>query len=84
MDLLTLPESSTMSTFTFHSWLIVEVVSDDGLVGIGNAALTPLICKQVIDHHLKPCFLERIPGTSNFCGSTCIAKPWRSVAKALA
>lgn len=24
MDLLSLPEPSSMSTFTFHSWLVVE------------------------------------------------------------
>jgi L-rhamnonate dehydratase len=47
MDLLSLPQSSSMNTFTFHSWLVVEVMSDDGLVGIGNAALTPLVTKQV-------------------------------------
>jgi L-alanine-DL-glutamate epimerase-like enolase superfamily enzyme len=60
MDLLSLPVS-TMSTFTFHSWLVVEVMSDDGLVGIGNAALTPLVTKQVIDHHLKPLLLGADP-----------------------
>ena len=32
---------STMGTFTFHSWLICEIVTDTGLVGIGNAALSP-------------------------------------------
>src|SRR5580765_8033026 len=53
MDLLSLPQSS-MSTFTFHGWLIVEVFTDDGLVGIGNAALAPLVTKQVIDLYLKP------------------------------
>ena len=30
-----------MSTFTFHGWLVVEVFTDDGHVGIGNAALSP-------------------------------------------
>src|ERR1700678_4055491 len=59
-DLLSLPVS-TMSTFTFHSWLVVEVISDDGLVGIGNAALSPLATKQVIDHHLKPLLLGADP-----------------------
>ena len=37
MDLLTLPEAS-MQTFTFHGWLIVEIFTDDGHAGIGNAA----------------------------------------------
>ena len=40
MDLLELPEAS-MQTFTFHGWLIVEVFTDQGHVGIGNAALAP-------------------------------------------
>ena len=30
-----------MGTFTFHGWLIVEIFTDDGHVGIGNAALSP-------------------------------------------
>jgi L-alanine-DL-glutamate epimerase-like enolase superfamily enzyme len=45
---------ATMGTFTFHGWLICEVMTDTGLVGIGNAALSPLITKQVIDNYLKP------------------------------
>ncbi len=53
MDLLKLPEAS-MQTFTFHGWLVVEVFTDDGLVGIGNAALAPQVTKQVIDLYLKP------------------------------
>jgi L-rhamnonate dehydratase len=44
----------TMGTFTFHGWLIVEIFTDNGLVGIGNAALSPRVTKQVIDLYLKP------------------------------
>src|SRR5450755_1987962 len=65
MDLLTLPESS-MSTFTFHGWLIVEVFSDDGLIGIGNAALSPLVTKQVIDLYLKPLLIGADPWDIEF------------------
>src|ERR1700678_1288015 len=65
MDLLMLPESS-MSTFTFHGWLIVEVFTDDGLVGIGNAALSPLVTKQVIDHYLKPLLIGADPWDIEF------------------
>lgn len=53
MDLLELPEAS-MPTFKFHDWLVVEIFTDDGHVGIGNAALSPEITKHVIDLHLKP------------------------------
>ena len=42
MDLLAAAAQASMGTFTFHGWLIVEVFTDDGLVGIGNAALSPL------------------------------------------
>ncbi len=59
-DLLDLP-SDTMSTFRFHSWLIVEVASDSGEVGIGNAALSPRVTKQVIDLYLKPILMGQNP-----------------------
>lgn len=65
MDLLTLPQSS-MKTFTFHSWLVVEVMTDSGLVGIGNAALTPIVTKEVIDLHLKPLLLGADPWDIEF------------------
>jgi len=60
MDLLELPQSS-MPTFTFHTWLIVEVLTDAGLVGLGNAALAPQPTKQVIDLYLKPLLLNQDP-----------------------
>jgi L-rhamnonate dehydratase len=60
MDLLELPEAS-MQTFTFHGWLVVEVFTNDGLVGLGNAALAPQVTKQVIDLHLKPLLVGQDP-----------------------
>jgi L-rhamnonate dehydratase len=65
MDLLELPEAS-MQTFTFHGWLVVEVLTDDGLVGIGNAALAPQVTKQVIDLYLKPLLIGRDPWDTEF------------------
>jgi L-rhamnonate dehydratase len=65
MDLLTLPEAS-MHTFTFHGWLIVEIFSNDGHVGIGNAALAPPITKQVIDLYLKPLLIGADPWNIEF------------------
>ncbi|HXQ96936.1 MAG TPA: L-rhamnonate dehydratase [Candidatus Limnocylindrales bacterium] len=65
MDLLDLPEAS-MSTFTFHGWLVVEIFTDDGLVGIGNAALAPPITKQVIDLYLKPLLIRQDPWDLEF------------------
>jgi len=60
MDVLELPQAS-MSTFTFHGWLVVEIFTDNGLVGIGNAALAPPITKQVIDLYLKPLLIGADP-----------------------
>jgi len=60
MDVMELPEAS-MRTFTFHGWLVVEVFTDDGLVGIGNAALAPQATKQVIDLYLKPLLIGHDP-----------------------
>ncbi len=65
MDLLALPEAS-MQTFTFHGWLVVEIFTDDGLVGIGNAALAPHVTKQVIDLYLKPLLIGADPWDIEF------------------
>jgi L-rhamnonate dehydratase len=66
MDLLTLEEKASMQTFTFHGWLIVEIFTDDGHVGIGNAALAPPITKQVIDLYLKPLLIGADPWNIEF------------------
>ena len=60
MDLLELPEAS-MQTFTFHGWLVVEVFTDNGLLGLGNAALAPQVTKQIIDLYLKPLLIGQDP-----------------------
>jgi len=60
MDLLELPEAS-MRAFTFHDWLVVEVFTDAGHVGLGNAALAPQVTKQVIDLYLKPVLIGQDP-----------------------
>jgi len=60
VDLLQLAESS-MQTFTFHGWLLVEIFTDDGHVGLGNAALSPQVAKQVIDLYLKPLLIGQDP-----------------------
>jgi L-rhamnonate dehydratase len=65
VDLLDLP-TDAMGSFRFHSWLIVEVGTDAGLVGIGNAALAPRVTKQVIDTYLKPILLGQSPFDSEY------------------
>ncbi len=66
MDLLELPEAS-MSTFTFHGWLVVEVFTDEDLVGVGNAALAPHVTKQTIDLYLKPLLIGLAKNEMAWC-----------------
>ena len=42
-----------MKSFRFHEWLVCEVISDDGIIGLGNAALAPEVTKKAIDCYLK-------------------------------
>src|SRR5215510_1858176 len=60
MDALSLPADS-MAGFRFHGWLIVEVFTNAGHVGIGNAALAPRLTKQTIDLYLKPLLIGANP-----------------------
>ena len=55
-----------MKTFAFHGWLIVEVEADDGTVGIGNAALAPLVTKALIDQYLTPLLMGQNPWDIEF------------------
>jgi L-rhamnonate dehydratase len=65
IDLLDLGEDS-MAGFRFYGWLIVEIFTDAGLVGIGNAALAPRITKELIDLYLTPLLIGRDPFDSEF------------------
>jgi len=65
MDVLDLP-SDSMGSFRFHGWLIVEVFTDTGLVGLGNAALSPRVTKQLIDLYLTPLLIGRDPFDSEY------------------
>jgi L-lyxonate dehydratase len=65
MSVLQLTEAS-MGTFTFHGWLVVEIFTDDGLLGIGNAALAPPLVKQTIDLYLKPLLIHQNPWDIEF------------------
>ncbi|MGY0398542.1 MAG: L-rhamnonate dehydratase [Ostreibacterium sp.] len=60
MDMLWTKDDS-MSTFRFHGWTIVEVETDDGLVGLGNVALAPRIAKAIIDQYLAPLVMGHDP-----------------------
>jgi L-alanine-DL-glutamate epimerase-like enolase superfamily enzyme len=65
VDILELP-ADAMGPFRFHSWLVVEIATDTGQVGIGEAALAPRVTKQVIDLYLKPILLGQNPFDSEY------------------
>jgi L-rhamnonate dehydratase len=65
MDLVTFREAS-MENFAFHGWVLVEIFTDNGLVGLGNAALAPLVTKSCIDLYLKPLLLGANPWDTEF------------------
>ena len=60
MDLV-YSNTESMSTFRFHSWTVVEIETDDGIVGIGNVALAPAIAKAIIDQYLTPLVVGQDP-----------------------
>ncbi|MEG2048868.1 MAG: L-rhamnonate dehydratase, partial [Comamonas sp.] len=60
MDLV-YSNTESMSTFRFHSWTVVEIETDDGIVGIGNVALAPKIAKAIIDEYLAPLVIGQDP-----------------------
>ncbi len=65
MDLVSFREAS-MGNFAFHNWLLVEIYTDGGLVGLGNAALAPMVTKQLIDIYLTPLLLGADPWDTEF------------------
>jgi L-alanine-DL-glutamate epimerase-like enolase superfamily enzyme len=65
MDLVMFREAS-MGNFAFHGWVLVEIFTDAGLVGLGNAALSPLVTKTCIDTYLKPVLLGADPWDTEY------------------
>jgi len=59
-DILTRTPSS-IGAYSFLGWLVVEIETDTGLIGIGNAALSPHVTKAVIEHHLAPILIGENP-----------------------
>ena len=54
-------QSDAQAPFRFFSWLVVEVITDQGHIGYGNAGLCPDICKQIIDGKLSGLLLDENP-----------------------
>lgn len=51
----------SMGSFRFYEWLVCEIETEDGTIGIGNAALAPLLVKQTIDLYLRPLLIGEDP-----------------------
>ena len=51
-------KADAMGSYRFHEWLICEIETDDGIIGIGNAALAPQVAKKTIDTY---CLLYTSP-----------------------
>lgn len=65
MDLVMFREAS-MGNFAFHGWVLVEVFTDEGLVGLGNAALAPLVTKTCIDTYFKDFLIGQDPWDTEY------------------
>ena len=57
---------SSITGYSFLGWLVVEIETSTGLVGLGNAALSPHVTKAVIDHHLTPLLIGENPLDINY------------------
>ncbi|HEY4379473.1 MAG TPA: L-rhamnonate dehydratase [Acidobacteriaceae bacterium] len=65
MDLVAFGDAS-MGNFAFHGWVLVEIFTDTGLVGLGNAALSPRVTKTLIDTYLKPLLIGADPWDTEY------------------
>lgn len=54
-------QEDAQAPFRFFSWLAVEVKTDEGHIGIGNAGLCPDVTKLIIDSKLKGLLLGENP-----------------------
>jgi len=54
-------QTDAQAPYRFFSWLVVEVKTSEGIVGIGNAGLCPDITKRIIDTKLSPLLIGESP-----------------------
>ena len=54
-------QRDSQAAYRFFSWLVVEVETDEGLVGLGNAGLCPDITKAIVDAKLAPLLVGENP-----------------------
>ncbi|GAB3041739.1 enolase C-terminal domain-like protein [Spirosoma pulveris] len=54
-------QQDSQAAFRFFSWLVVEIETDEGHVGIGNAGLCPDVTKKIIDSKLASLLVGENP-----------------------
>ena len=54
-------QRDSQAAYRFFSWLVVEIVTDDGHTGLGNAGLCPDIAKAIIDTKLTALLVGENP-----------------------
>jgi L-rhamnonate dehydratase len=54
-------QNDSQAAFRFFSWLVVEIETDEGHIGIGNAGLCPDVTKKIIDSKLTGLLLGENP-----------------------
>jgi L-rhamnonate dehydratase len=54
-------QTDSQAAYRFFSWLVVEIETDEGYVGIGNAGLSPDVTKLIVDSKLKGLLIGENP-----------------------
>lgn len=59
-------QKDAQAPFRFFSWLVVKITTDDGLIGLGNAGLSPDLTKTVVDNKLEPLLVGENPLNTDY------------------
>ncbi|MBO0949423.1 enolase C-terminal domain-like protein [Fibrella forsythiae] len=54
-------QNDSQAAFRFFSWLVVEIETDEGHIGLGNAGLCPDVTKKIIDSKLTSLLIGENP-----------------------
>lgn len=54
-------QNDSQAAFRFFSWLVVEIETDEGHIGLGNAGLCPDVTKKIIDSKLASLLIGENP-----------------------
>ena len=54
-------QEDAQAAYRFFSWLVVEIETDNGLIGYGNAGLSPDVTKLIIDSKFKSLLIGENP-----------------------